>query len=255
MGASQAPPPPQQSDPYGGNQLFSSPATPAPPKAPFATPVDVTNKIKPGLYLPMRTTPRSSHNISKLRFAQPVASPTFQRVGSPSLFGSSSGRQSPGLRGLDDNVYVPNAFVSKPSVKKLIIEKAVTGADLRDRSTTPGSARHQSAANGAAESSRPTKVSWNADLETATPSSNGAFSFPTPARVASTTPAQSATPAAASAKSNSNSLDADGFASADYVCDPPIEQLLHYPAKELARVDNFTISRPGHGKVRFTAPV
>lgn len=223
------PPPPSGDSPYGSNPLFASAPV---PKAPFAQPADMAGKIKPALQLPMRrdSPARNGAKITHLRFA-PGSSmnvSTLGRSASPSsLFGG--GRQSPAFKGVGDSVALsPNAFVSRPSVKKLVIDRKVHPSELRERSATPGSTN---------------KVSFNPELETATPSrrNGGAFAFPTPNKAAPPTSSRTS-PATPAPKS-------------DYICEPSIEQLGNYPPDELSAVENFTITRPGHGSLRFLKPV
>lgn len=229
LGQSMPPPPPSGDSPYGTNPLFAS--APA-PKAPFAEP-DMAGKIKPALHLPVRrdSPARNGAKITHLRFApgSSMNASTLGRSASPSsLFGS--GRSSPAFKGVGDSVALsPNAFVSRPSVKKLVIDRKVHPSELRDRSATPGAAA---------------RVSFNPELETATPSrrSGGAFAFPTPNKAAAAPASSRSSPAAPSPKT-------------DYICEPSIEQLGNYPPDELSAVENFTITRPGHGSLTFKKPV
>jgi nuclear pore complex protein Nup98-Nup96 len=234
-------PPSNDANPYGSNPLFNAPAG-MPTKAPFYTPAEPQAKIKPALNsLPVRSTPKTMGKITRLRFAPQsnTTTPNFNRMSnSPSSLMLNNGRNSPTLTmGLGDTVLSPNAFVTRQSVKRLDLSNRASSSDLRSRSAS----MEPSAVGSTAEK---TRVQWNPELEAATPKRTS-------------TPASSSKLASApreATRSPTVPLQADGEAS-EYVCKPSLEELEQYGAEELARVDGFSVERPGYGKIEFVEAV
>lgn len=236
------------------------------------------NKKKPPLSSAFRSTPRSSTKIARLRgFGASTASPGLSGTGgaSPSSFAASigaggtpgSGRGSPLhlLNGMgDETVLSPNTFLSRPSVKKLVIERRATPEDL-SRSRTPTSAALVPKAKEGLD--RP-RVTFNA--EPAQPSTSTAqrepdlFGSSTPVKKVAPPPAPVveekvsvvAKPASAPVeKAARRSPVVEAPVHGEYYTTPSIDELRKLPAAALQAVSDLVVGRVGYGEVRFDAPV
>lgn len=277
-------------DAYGANPLFanstSSVVTPEPKK-------------KPPIFTAFRGTPinRSSTKITRLRgfgASTSSASPASAN-GSALTFStsSSSGGGVPGLPGTpnrgsplrlvnglgDEAALSPNAFVSRPSVKKLVIDRKALSTNSPDSNGPPKSASASSAGR---------KVTFNRDLDF---QSRASTSFPGRDDEGDSyqTGGGDSTPVRRSGGSSSNLCD-DSLASAtaaaslkdtdwtrqgspapstsapaptisrplkrgDYSTEPSIDVLQKLPEDKLRGVSNLIVKRKGFGQVAFQDPV
>ena len=256
---------------YGSNPLFASVGnSPARP---------VEEKKKPPIFTAFRGTPinRSSTKITRLRgFGTSSTSSPAQTNGSPLSFASSIGpsalsatsgtpaRGSP-LRlgnGLSDDVVLsPNAFVSRPSVKKLVIDRKSarslgSPASAKDGAATPGRSKVTfnpeveiparsslfgssiaSRGGGAVEEETSFAVSEGADGNTTfdSPSLNKTADWP------------SRRPPTASTAARPKP--------GDYYTVPSLDTLRNFPAAKLRAVTDLVVGRVGFGQVAFSQPV
>ncbi|GAA6048227.1 hypothetical protein JCM3770_006491 [Rhodotorula araucariae] len=260
---------------YGSNPLFASvgqsPVRPA------------EDKKKPPIFTAFRGTPvsRSSTKITRLRgfgsssTASPapgaglgasigLGSSTASALGPP---GTPGGRGSP-LRlvnGLSDDVALsPNAFVSRPSVKKLVIDKKSLGKSLVSTQSEGAAATRA-------------KVTFNPEVQVPSRASlfNGAGS--TRGSVAGDGPADAdasfvseggvtegntTLDSPSAARSVASELPRAGgragrtqLREGDYYTVPSIETLQKLPAAKLRSVPDLVVGRVGYGEVRFMRPV
>ncbi|KAI5476733.1 nuclear pore complex protein Nup98-Nup96 [Pseudohyphozyma bogoriensis] len=291
-GASQAQQQPQQSayaaaddlNAYGSNPLFANSTSAA------AAPVEP--KKKPPIFTAFRGTPinRSSTKITRLRgFGASTASPGS--VASPLSFGASIGPATPGtpasnrgsplrlVNGIGDEAALsPNAFVSRPSVKKLVIDRKAIGDNFLGKSIgSPDAAGSASKAkDGPASAGRP-KVTFNPEVEI--PARERLFTGNT--SIASGHDDEhdfQGTPVKKSAGSNANLAEESAIGSAskdasssdwltrrpasapvlkkgDYYSKPSMEALQKLPAVALQSVADLIVGREGYGEVAFQVPV
>ena len=262
---------------YGSNPLFANVGAQAAP----VNPVD--NKKKPPLSSTFRSTPRSSTKITRLRgFGTASASPGMNGtgMGSPKGFGSSVGNGSAGtpgsgrgsplhlINGLgEEAVLGPNAFVSRPSVKKLVIERRPNSDDL-SRSRTPNSTMENAPPKSKdALSAGRTKVAFNPDLEisardrhaAANQKESDTFGSSTPIKRVNTPILQEKVVEEAIAKNSSETANRRSAPKTpeegDYYTKPSIETLRKLPASSLQSLPDLTVGRVGFGEVTFNAPV
>ncbi|GAA5943757.1 uncharacterized protein JCM15063_005828 [Sporobolomyces koalae] len=257
---------------YGSNPLFASVGN---------SPVrPVEEKKKPPIFTAFRGTPvhRSSTKITRLRGfgTASTASPAVAN-GSPLPFASSLGpsglsasngtpaRASP-LRlgnGLSDDVVLsPNAFVSRPSVKKLVIDRKALGASKglstpnKDGSSTPARAKvtfnpeaevpARSSIFGDSVASR-SAVGGDAETSFAVSDlgdSNTTFDSPSLHKTTADWPARRPTNATTSRPKHG-----------DYFTIPSLETLRNFPASKLRSVPDLVVGRTGFGQVAFSQPV
>ncbi|KAL8292707.1 hypothetical protein RQP46_001319 [Phenoliferia psychrophenolica] len=307
FGAQSTAAPPQQSayaqaddaNAYGSRPLFanSTSSTAATPDA----------KKKPPLFTAFKGTPinRSSTKITRMRgFGNSTSTASPSASGSPSLmFSTNSHSSSNGalgsphrgsplrlVNGLGDETSAgamsPHAFVSRPNVKKLVINQKTASPD--PSGAPPRSANSSGAAAASTSALRP-KVTFNPELDVsrgsptpfqdegldesygpgdATPvkRSGGSSSnlFPTPL------PSNGVSNGNGNGISNGNGDSP--FAShrhspaptsstpaapkhGNYISSPSIATLQSLPSSSLRAVPNLTVSRLGYGSVAFLDPV
>ncbi|BGP16122.1 hypothetical protein JCM10213v2_004116 [Rhodosporidiobolus nylandii] len=266
---------------YGSNPLFASAGAGVSPVRP------VEEKKKPPIFTAFRGTPvsRSSTKITRLRgFGASTASPA---PGTPLGLGSSlsaslassaaagapgtpGGRGSP-LRlvnGLSDDVALsPNAFVSRPSVKKLVIDKKSSSKIF----AAPNPSPDKDAAAG-----QRAKVSFNPEVEVPSRSASlfGASRTPGPAadensfvsdggvtdgNVTLDSPSLAKTAATTEWPSRRPAASANGSPAkpkhGDYYTIPSLDTLQKLPAAKLRAVPDLVVGRVGYGQVAFSEPV
>ncbi|GAA5883540.1 hypothetical protein JCM16303_005476 [Sporobolomyces ruberrimus] len=251
---------------YGSNPLFASVGnSPARP---------VEEKKKPPIFTAFRGTPvnRSSTKITRLRGfgTSSVSSPAANA--SPLSFSSSIGpsslssqaRGSP-LRlgsGLTDDVPPSaNAFVSRPSVKKLVIDRKTlpksTGSPLTKDGFSSTPARSKVAFDSEAEAPpRPSLfggsiASRAGDEETSFAVSEGAdgnttFDSPSLNKTAAAADWPSRRPPTVSTVKPKHG---------DYFTVPSLDTLRNLPAAKLRSVPDLVVGRVGFGQVAFSQPV
>lgn len=151
-------------NPYGTDSLFAS--NPVNGTAGSAAngaslPFNVAPKNKPPLTTPFRSSPRGANKINRLRGSTPAASglgnSSFVREGTPSSFregtpgaharfGTPGRAGSPALfKGLSDEYSQPlssQAFVSRPSAKRLVLDDAGENSFSASRIGRSGSVPH-----------------------------------------------------------------------------------------------------------------
>lgn len=259
---------------YGSNPLFASvnPSAPRP----------VEDKKKLPIFSAFRGTPvsRSSTKITRLRGfgSTSTASPA---QGSPLTIGSTLGVStnggslvSPGtpggrgsplklVNGLSDEVALsPNAFVSRPSVKKLVIDKKVLGRS----SLGPGGAP-------AGDTPGRARVTFNPEAEV--PGRSALFG--TPARGTPAGDENEASFALSEGVTEGNTtIDSPSLAKSaassewpsrrpppgpaapkhgDYFTTPSLDTLQKLPVAKLRAVPDLVVGRVGYGQVAFSQPV
>ncbi|SAM81755.1 related to Nucleoporin nup189 (SonB) [Ustilago bromivora] len=151
-------------NPYGTDSLFASnPVNGAAGSAAngASLPFNVAPKNKPPLTTPFRSSPRGANKINRLRGSTPGASglgnSSFVREGTPSSlregtpgaharFGTPGRAGSPALfKGLSDEYSQPlssQAFVSRPSAKRLVLDDAGENSFTASRIGRSGSVPH-----------------------------------------------------------------------------------------------------------------
>ncbi|BGP40015.1 hypothetical protein JCM10450v2_003995 [Rhodotorula kratochvilovae] len=262
---------------YGSNPLFASvgqsPVRPA------------EDKKKPPIFTAFRGTPvsRSSTKITRLRGfgSSSTSSPApggglGASIGLRSSTASGLGGSAPGtpggrgsplrlVNGISDDVALsPNAFVSRPSVKKLVIDKKSLGKSLA--SPAPGTAP------------RAAKVTFNPEVQV--PSRTALFnggggsargsvagdapgdadaSFVSEGGVTEGNTTLDSPSAARSVASELGSAAGRGARAqlkhGDYFTVPAIETLQKLPAAKLRAVPDLVVGRVGYGQVAFIRPV
>lgn len=272
-------------NPYGTDTLFGAgQGSAAQPPLPF----NVAPKKKPPIVAPFRSSPRNAGKISRLRGASPapIGPQGGARESTPGL-GTPGRGQSPGLfRGLsDEQALTPQAFVTRPSVKRLVLNDS--GNTSFSRSMRAGSAAlGESPAAGdrflrSGTAPAPAqRVAFSPALEHAAetgmrhrdPDSSFASSvFPsrrsdlfqndaTPPKV-NQVPRQDE-PLLGSAQNGPVSAykpvaqgGEKSLRDGEYWTSPTLDELRTWAYADLAQVPNFIVGRIGCGEVQFLEPV
>ncbi|GAA5959817.1 hypothetical protein JCM21900_001028 [Sporobolomyces salmonicolor] len=260
---------------YGSNPLFANVGT---------SPVrPVEEKKKPPIFTAFRGTPvnRSSTKITRLRGFGTSSTASPAAGASPLSFGASvgaSGAQgTPGtpargsplrlVNGLSDEVAMsPNAFVSRPSVKKLVIDRKTLGRSL-------ASPAKDGAGAGTTPGGR-TKVTFNPEVEV--PSRSTLFGASTASRAGEdensfaasegVTDGNTTFDSPSALKTTVASSSADWPARrppataappkhGEYYTIPSLDTLQKLPASKLRAVPDLVVGRVGYGQVAFSEPV
>lgn len=235
-------------NPYGRNELFNYTGQ----KLEFGS----QNKkpaLPPLTASSYRITPSKSQ-LNKLRgFASPLGtSQSPARSGTPLSSSGRGGLNSPSsdrYKGLTDAALTPNAFVPRPSIKRLNVTPKSNGLS--------GGDDHLESVLG--------KSALKNSTSKATPSQNGlsnsgalTFNSPTngsvarkddtPTRGRSATPLESSRPQAVAGSERQPSHG-------QYWCKPRMEKLKQMGENYLSKISNFTVGRSGYGEVTFLEPV
>lgn len=243
---------------FGSNPLFAN-SVPA-----SARPVE--EKKRPPIFTAFKGTPvnRSSTKITRLRGFGNTSTPGSSQ--SPLSFSTSvsggagtptsSGRASP-LRLAnslgDEAALSPNAFISRPGVKKLIINSSRSLGDsyLGKSVASPHDSSAPSKSTTSPSSSR--KVSWNPETEVST-RQDSTFEESTPVKKSAGSNSnlgETEIPPRRTASAPVSSAPKHGA----YWSSPPIEDLRKLPASALSAVANLVVGRVGYGEVVFEKPV
>ncbi len=200
-----------------------------------------------------RLTPSSKSQINRLRgFASPLnssqsplrSSSPLNGLGSP---GKSTFANSPAstdrYRGLTDTALTPNAFVPRPSIKKLTVTPKPTNVNSEDRlASVLGKSALKSSANGS--QSTP-------DRGTASPGTS-LFNPPNGNREVAESSSRRATPVDGPSRiAGSERQPKKG----EYWCRPKLDKLKQMGRNDLRELHNFTAGRRGYGEVTFQDPV
>ncbi|KAL7422183.1 hypothetical protein Q5752_002829 [Cryptotrichosporon argae] len=233
-------------NPYGQNQLFAY----------AGQKLDLSTTVKKPALPPLtassyRITPQKGR-ITKLRgFASPGLGTSQQspaRTGSPVLTGTpgrglSSSPAPDRYKGLTDAALSPNAFLPRPSVKKLSVApraSAANGSDDPLESVLGKSALRSSSAAPTPERS-PLPVT-NGGNGKSPASTVDAIDTPTRRPVALTDSVRVA---------GSDKPIKHG----EYWCRPKLDKLRQIGFEDLAHIENFSAGRKGFGEVTFLEPV
>ena len=213
-------------NPYGRNELFTYNGQKldfsVQPKKPALPPLTASSfRI---------STPSKSRSILR-GFASPALSASLGRS-SPARVGSPKPDR---WAGLSEAALTPNAFVPRPSIKKLTI--------------TP-----TSQSNGSAED-RLESVLGKSLVSSGTPSRSA-----TPARAAASPVANgNNTPAPAPGRIAQQSPQVPGTApppaEGQYWCKPSLQRLKQMSKQDLSAINRFSAGRTGYGEVTFLQPV
>ncbi|KAJ9120885.1 hypothetical protein QFC22_002820 [Naganishia vaughanmartiniae] len=241
-------------DPYGSGNLFANP----PNFAPINT---STTKTLPPLTSSFKAMPTPVKQPLRLRGY--AASPG---VNSPRLGGSTLGNSALGLstassgssmRGSlfdrpSTDVLSPAAFTPRSSVKKLVIDKRITGANLAaSLSQSTRTAVDRNLINPDADGD---VGNGNVSLFGGNESVSGTPSRSVSAAVKANTNGKSAPPAKA-LNSLSRNVDLADFEEGEYYTIPDMHSLCNAAHEELKTVDDFVVGRKGFGELRYLEPV
>lgn len=203
-----------------------------------------------------RITPNKSQ-LNKLRgFASPVAS-SQSPGGRPATPLASSGRagynspSSDRYKGLTDAALTPNAFVPRPSIKRLNVTPKSNGVS--------GSDDHLESVLG--RSALKSSTSKSTPSQNGLSNSSGALTFNPPATNGSAGPRETDSPSRRSATplESSRPLAVAGSerqpTHGQYWCKPRMEKLRQMGEGYLSKISNLTVGRSGYGEVTFLEPV
>ncbi|OCF35297.1 nuclear pore complex protein Nup98-Nup96 [Kwoniella heveanensis BCC8398] len=247
--------------PYGNNQLFQYTGQKleygSQSKKPALPPLTASS---------YRLTPSTKGKVNKLRgFASPLtASQSPARSSTPLGSVNSPGRSSllgspaapDRYKGLTDTALTPNAFVPRPSIKKLTVTPKVLGSN--------GSSDQLESVLGksALRSSTGSLVQPTPERAAIAPGSPASNFFNPPAATNgfSRQPERVDSPHRRNASlADSSSLRVSGSERApkkgEYWCKPKMEKLRQLSRQELSELHNFTAGRRGFGEVTFLEPV
>lgn len=255
-------------NPYGNNPIFAN----IQPVQAQALPADAGKK-QPALTISYRGAPRSTPKIAKLRgFASSVSSPSLaeSRFGSPSIASASplaasaisrSITSSPALAllngaGNGGNALPPEAFVQRPSVKKLVIDqKSRENMDFlarrRNDAATPTRSLPQPDENGAERERLSYSQQQNDPAERLLEPSSQLNGNKGKAVAMS---AQSSSQGASNSRKGQMAAErapADG----DYYSKPDLVTLKRASNGDRAEIHDFVIGRHGYGEISWLEPV
>ena len=254
-------------NPYGNNPIFAN-VQPIQSSGPQAVSVD-SGKKQPALAISYRGAPRSTPKITKLRgFATSTSSPGLNgsRFGSPAVGSASplaasaisrSATSSPSLALITNGGNAgyslpPEAFVARPSVKKLVIDqKHRESSDFlsrrRNGTATPAQTTSQTD-NNASERAKIAFIPQgdaaerHADISPSKTNGNKGKSV--------AMSAQSSAQGGATANGKKASPSADrALADGDYYTKPDISALKRMSNDDRAEVQDFVVGRLGYGEV------
>lgn len=168
------------------------------------------------------------------RASPSAASPSRSVLGSPA--------PSDRYKGLTDAALSPNAFIPRPSVKKINVAapKPTLGGDDRLESVL-GKSALRSSANGSAPGTPTLSATTRSPTLAASTS-----------RTTEDTPTRSKTPAETSMRV---AVSERPLKRGDYWCRPKLEKLRMMSHDELRRLEHFSAGRKGFGSVEFLEPV
>jgi nuclear pore complex protein Nup98-Nup96 len=235
-------------NPYGRNELFNYTGQ----KLEFGS----QNKkpaLPPLTASSYRITP-SKNQINKLRgFATPQSP---GRASTPLSSSSRNGLNSPAsdrYKGLTDTALTPNAFIPRPSIKRLNVTPKTNGVNGDDHlESVLGKSALKSSTSRSNLNVSQNGLSNSATLTFNPPSSltatngNGNGTNDTPTR--RPTPLESSRPLAVAGSERQPSQG-------QYWCKPRMEKLRQMGEGYLSKIPNFTIGRSGFGEVTFLEPV
>lgn len=237
-------------NPYGRNELFNYTGQ----KLEFGS----QNKkpaLPPLTASSYRITP-SKNQINKLRgFATPQSP---GRASTPLSSSSRNGLNSPAsdrYKGLTDTALTPNAFIPRPSIKRLNVTPKASGVSGDDHlESVLGKSALKSSTSRSNLNVSQNGLSNSATLTFNPPSSltatngngNGNGNEDTPTR--RPTPLESSRPLAVAGSERQPSQG-------QYWCKPRMEKLRQMGESYLSKIPNFTIGRSGFGEVTFLEPV
>lgn len=299
LGASQPPafnqtqPPAQSSaplslttNPYGTDAYFGSTISATDLNNRQASlPFNVAPKSakKPPLVPSVFSSPRNATTVARLRGSTPGGSFSRGRQSSPFVDGNTSisrfGAGTPSLfRGLsDEQALSPQAFVTKPSVKRLVLND--TSLDAGNSSFSRSIALRRGRASTAQPEDRPSNRNvFSPALETSTtsahrqvlpPAADDTFNSnasledtPLRRRYNGSTRATSTLPRLPSAPApmpvpaaDTSAPEHDGDLRMGYYMSPPLSELRTWAHADLAAVPNFVVGRTGYGEIHFDQPV
>jgi nuclear pore complex protein Nup98-Nup96 len=235
-------------NPYGRNELFNYTGQ----KLEFGS----QNKkpaLPPLTASSYRITP-SKNQINKLRgFATPLSASQSPGRSSTPLSSSRGGMVSPAsdrYKGLTDTALTPNAFVPRPSIKRLNVTPKSNGAGSSNGDdhleSVLGKSALKSSVSKSSVSQNQNGLSNSMTL-TFNPPTNGNSGAETPSR-RQPTPLESSRPLAVAGSEKQPSHG-------QYWCKPRMEKLRQMGDGYLSKISNFTIGRSGFGEVTFLEPV
>ncbi|WVW83374.1 hypothetical protein I302_105393 [Kwoniella bestiolae CBS 10118] len=245
-------------NPYGNNQLFQYTGQKleygSQTKKPALPPLTASS---------YRLTPSTKGKVNKLRgFASPLTgSQSPARSGTPLGGVSSPGRSSilnspaapDRYKGLTDTALTPNAFVPRPSIKKLTVTpKVLSGGGSGDQlESVLGKSALKSSTGSLAQ---PTP-----ERGAIAPGSPATLFFNPPAVNGNGRSENSDSPLRRTAPLAESSLRVSGSERApkkgEYWCKPKMDKLRQLSKQELSELHNFTAGRRGFGEVTFLEPV
>ncbi|WWC85271.1 uncharacterized protein L201_000133 [Kwoniella dendrophila CBS 6074] len=246
-------------NPYGNNQLFQYTGQKleygSQSKKPALPPLTASS---------YRLTPSTKGKVNKLRgFASPLTgaqSPARSNtpLGSVNSPGRSSILNSPAApdryKGLTDTALTPNAFVPRPSIKKLTVTPKVLSAN------GSGDQLESILGKSALRSSTGSLAQPTPERGAIAPGSPATLFFNPPASNGISRNDNTDSPLRRNASlAESSSLRVSGTEKApkkgEYWCKPKMEKLRQLSKQELSELPNFTAGRRGFGEVTFLEPV
>ncbi|ORY25742.1 nuclear protein 96-domain-containing protein [Naematelia encephala] len=234
-------------NPYGNNSLFTYSGqkldTSTSQKKPALPPLTSSS---------FRLTPSSKSQISKLRgFASPLSSSQSPARPSSPLngLGTPARSYSPSVteryKGLTDAALSPNAFVPRPSIKKLTVNPRAPADDPLESVLGKSALKSSTRSNGTPQAT-PERFAPSAP----TPPLN-ALTVARPSETSDTPSQRNGYAASAPPVSGSERQPKRG----EYWCKPRLDRLKVMEKKALSEIHDFTAGRRGYGEVTFNEPV
>ncbi|KAJ1557874.1 hypothetical protein HK096_004876, partial [Nowakowskiella sp. JEL0078] len=248
--------------PYGNNPLFNVSQKPQdkPPTQIQGLVVPTTpSEKKPALTPVYKLTPRTTAKVKLRGFASPVGGrPTPSAAAAGHLFDGSSRDDS--VLGLNN----AGQFVPRKNVKKLDLDTP----DEQELDKGKGKEREDELSTmfpvNTHTGGTPKKLTFDPDREEAVQNVVQNISSPapfilTPAKSIANSPTPTIPPSKPTPKKSPVSTISQNpnrrIAPSEYIFSPPLEQLMKYPDSELRSIENFSLSVPGYGSIKFLKPI
>ncbi|KAL7753515.1 hypothetical protein RI367_001290 [Sorochytrium milnesiophthora] len=254
--------------PYGYNSLFEAVPAPSYKSADDKTKTLAVPPVKPKMDAPpshIYTTPRALTKLKLRGFAQTSISHGGLQRRSLDYFPGTSAAQLRAFKApADEAVLPPQAYTPRASIRKLDIQQDDAP---RDHLSPSGNGRHVKSLLSDTPSfaaKRQATPSYGRTFSPEAPAAN--VDLETPSRPTGSSAVRRLDFASSSAPGDNKSANealtrklpqtdhTNGAADA-YSLSPSLEQLLRMSPEQLQHVENFSVSVPGVGTVRFLEPV
>ncbi|KAJ3129772.1 hypothetical protein HK098_000141 [Nowakowskiella sp. JEL0407] len=245
--------------PYGYNPLFNvttqaqqPPKQPGQQTQPGLVPVTPTSTKKPALTPMYKITPRTSTKVKLRGYASPTVSKSTPSAAAAGHIFDGSSRDDV-LLGFSP---AGSQFVPRKNIKNLDL----SAPDLEDDLPPVGTSGSDKGKNKVDEmfavnkATLPKAPAFDPEREEAVNSVIDKSGLYTPTKIA-TPQSVGSTSGRTPSPQRSVTSSPRVISPSEYILSPPMEQLMKYSDKSLKAVEDFTVSVPGVGSIKFLQPV